>query len=331
MNQVSIFLLKCLSHGYSRFWRPTIKTDYNTLGRKEGNELLYKILSSDRPCMIARYGANEINCISNYLAIKNNDHNIWKIIKGESHGWWWNKGMLNELYRVAGFFPIDDEHLSRFSELMLEDSKDLDVLAIFPSVYKNLPNLLPYIPTDIPLIQLVSFDSFLYDNPWTKILKGRNVLVIHPFAELIEEQYKNRNRLFNNTDVLPSFNLITIKAVQSMSGVNTNGYKDWFEGLCWMKEEMDKQNYDIVLLGCGAYGFPLAAHAKRTGHKAVHIGGSLQLLFGIKGKRWENPLYGHKVGIPQGTYSELLKNSAWVSPTAYRTRESEKAENACYW
>lgn len=47
---------------------------------------------------------------------------------------------------------------------------------------------------------------------------------------------------------------------------------------------MDKVEYDVCLIGCGAYGFPLAAHAKRTGHKAIHLGGSLQLLFGIAGK-----------------------------------------------
>lgn len=47
---------------------------------------------------------------------------------------------------------------------------------------------------------------------------------------------------------------------------------------------MDKIDYDICLIGCGAYGFPLAAHAKRKGKKAVHLGGALQLLFGIKGK-----------------------------------------------
>lgn len=54
---------------------------------------------------------------------------------------------------------------------------------------------------------------------------------------------------------------------------------------------MDAVDYDIVLLGCGAYGFPLAAYAKRRGKQAIHMGGSLQLLFGIKGKRWEDQNY----------------------------------------
>ena len=32
-----------------------------------------------------------------------------------------------------------------------------------------------------------------------------------------------------------------------------------------MKMQMDEEDYDIALIGCGAYGMSLAAHAKRKG------------------------------------------------------------------
>jgi hypothetical protein len=99
-----------------------------------------------------------------------------------------------------------------------------------------------------------------------------------------------------------------------------------------MKAEIDKQDYDVCLIGCGAYGFHLAAHIKRSGKKAVHLGGSLQLLFGIKGKRWEDPNYGVKEwGIPFGSYSELI-NRDWVRPgDVYKPKNADKVEGACYW
>ena len=53
-----------------------------------------------------------------------------------------------------------------------------------------------------------------------------------------------------------------------------------------MENEIDKHDYEVCLIGCGAYGLPLAAHVKKQGKKAIHIGGALQLLFGIMGKRW---------------------------------------------
>ena len=87
---------------------------------------------------------------------------------------------------------------------------------------------------------------------------------------------------------------------------------------------MDKIDYDIALIGCGAYGFPLAAYAKKTGHQAVHIGGSLQLLFGIKGKRWE------KSGCYtiHCNYEDLLKNPAWVRPSEYDSVQLRNAEDS---
>lgn len=80
-----------------------------------------------------------------------------------------------------------------------------------------------------------------------------------------------------------------IRAVQSLGG--NSQFKDWFEALEYMKTEIDKVDYDICLIGAGAYGFPLAAHVKRQGKQGVHLGGALQLLFGIKGKRWEMANY----------------------------------------
>ncbi len=326
---MSVLMLKCLQHGYHKFCAPkTIQLP--VLKLEESNRLIYDMLCLDNPCMIARYGATEIACVMNYLAIKKQNRNIWKYIKEETGDWWWNTKIMNQMQQWSGFFPPTKEKLTEFCELMLDCSAMLDILAIIESTTRYIPKLIKYTPANMNLVPIVSLDSFVFNIPWTRALKGKKIVVVHPFSELIEHQYNKRLLLFNNDDVLPDFQLRTIKAVQSLGGVN-NGFSDWFEALGWMETEMDKMPYDIALIGCGAYGFPLAAHAKRTGHKAVHIGGSLQLLFGIKGKRWEKPMYGTKYGLPEGIYSKILNNPEWVRPDKYRTIESENVENACYW
>lgn len=86
-------------------------------------------------------------------------------------------------------------------------------------------------------------------------------------------------------------------------------------------------DYDICLIGCGAYGFHLAAHAKLTGHKAVHLGGSLQLLFGIAGKRWFDP----NSNILYPIYKNI-KNENWTYPDmTEKPSGADKVENGCYW
>lgn len=117
-------------------------------------------------------------------------------------------------------------------------------------------------------------------------------MVIHPFEESIWTQYQNvREKIFDKAypgmDVLPKFDLQTIKAVQTISGNRDSQFQTWFEALSWMEEECRKREFDIAIIGCGAYGFPLAASVKRMGKIAVHLGGSTQILFGILGRRWE--------------------------------------------
>lgn len=98
-----------------------------------------------------------------------------------------------------------------------------------------------------------------------------------------------------------------------------------------MKLQLDRAPYDVVLIGCGAYGFPLAAHAKRTGHQAIHLGGALQLLFGIKGNRWEDESMCKKWGLPTGAYTSLF-NAYWVRPSNDETPiTAASVEGACYW
>ena len=97
-----------------------------------------------------------------------------------------------------------------------------------------------------------------------------------------------------------------------------------------MEEQIDKVDYDVVLIGCGAYGLPLAAHCKRQGKKVIHLGGVLQLLFGIRGNRWERDTYGK--GWPGIDYSKLLSNPYWVRPLEMEvTKNAKKVEEGCYW
>jgi hypothetical protein len=56
------------------------------------------------------------------------------------------------------------------------------------------------------------------------------VLVIHPFADSIEAQYRRRELLFDNPGVLPDFHLKTVRAVQSLAG-NKAPFNDGFEAI----------------------------------------------------------------------------------------------------
>ena len=105
------------------------------------------------------------------------------------------------------------------------------------------------------------------------------MLVVHPFKTTIERQYARRAELFPGTDILPQFaDLRIVQAVQDLAGADT-GYASWFDALAAMEQQMDAAPYDVAIIGAGAYGLPLAAHARDTGHAAIQMSGALQLPF----------------------------------------------------
>jgi hypothetical protein len=274
----------------------------------EGNlvsELINRKLSSTEPVMIARFGSTEIKAILYpFFPLL-----FRKLLK---------KRILGNMDTLSGFFPSNDANIRRFSKMMIEDMKLLDILGSWRIEERFLEKYYK----KAKRVKLSNLEPYLQDSPWSVILQNKNVLVIHPFNETIESQYHtNRENLFENPNVLPEFkSLQTIKAVQTIAGQKSE-FKDWFAALDYMKGEIDKRDFDIAIIGCGAYGFSLAAHVKRMGKKAIHLGGPTQMLFGIKGKRW----------IDNHNFSHII-NEHFVFPNeADKVQHAHKVEGACYW
>lgn len=282
------------------------------------NNLISNILSADSPCLIARLGSTELLCVKNYLGVAGRtDRSFAKYITFEVPAWWWEESVVKQMHQNAGFFPPEVSGLEKFSELLLEDVREIDLLGSWLNDEKYLEDELRLSKR----VVLEDLEPFFASSPWTSVLEGKKVLVVSPFSEQIESQYAKRTKIFDN-GLLPDFELKTIKAIQSIAGEQVD-YADWFEALGYMKEQISGHDFDICILGCGAYGLPLAAHVKRIGKKAVHLGGVTQMLFGIKGRRWEELIV--------WPYMNLF-NEHWVRPsTATRPVEASKVENGCYW
>lgn len=327
MNDIGDYILRGLHHFYVNHYGTQQENLQREMNPDCASNLIYQCLIQDSPCMIARYGSVELLCVINYIGVKKCKHNIWDYIMDKSPQFWWNKIGCQNMQNNAGFFPLTLKNLEKFAELMIEDSKQVDVLGSWRPEESRLID-----PNRIKAVQLLLLEPYHAKHPWSRILGGKKILVVHPFAKTIKQQYlNNRTLLFQNPEVLPEFHLDTLEAVQSIGG--KCDFETWFDALQYMEDEIDERDYDIALIGCGAYGFPLAAHVKRSGKKAVHLGGALQLLFGIKGKRWMNPEYGMK-SLPFITrnYYNNLMNEHWVFPSDNeRPVNAANVEGACYW
>lgn len=274
------------------------------VNQQEGNALIRKALTKDEPLMVARCGVTELNCCSfNY-------HH-----KGDKYP----SDVMNQVTNNAGVFPQKDSVLDKFSDIYIKSSELTDIMSVWYIAHENY--ICNVSCPKAKLIPLRSIEPYYDEKPWSMSLLGKSVLVVNPFAETIKSQYYNaRDKLFPNPLVLPAFNLITYKCVQSIAGTKTR-FSDWVEAYEFMCDEISKIKFDIALIGAGGYGLPLAAHIKSMGKKAVHIAGAIQILFGIKGLRWKE----HE--IISKFYNEYWTTlSKDEKPPNYRI-----IEGGCYW
>jgi len=321
MNKAITTALKLARKSYKRLTNDMSglrKTDLVSM-RDYANRLIYRELLADKPCMIARLGANELTCMVNHIGVHNPPikNKVLSYITRRSPLWWWDDNTAKQMVQCAGFYPPTIPNMERFSELMMEILPNVDILGSWLSDESYFEDKL----SGAKKILLEDLEPFFTETPWTKALEAKKVLVVHPFAGSIQEQYKIREKIFPD-GLLPKFELSTITAVQSICGQSTC-FKDWFEALDHMKEQIERSDFDICILGCGAYGFPLASFIKESGRKAIHLGGVTQLLFGIKGKRWE--------AYESFPYNNLF-NEHWMRPSQKETpTQATLVEGGCYW
>ena len=288
----------------------------------EGNDLIAASIRKGKPCMISRFGTPESLAILNYLDIQETQSPSGLMrCHAFLQGRWdkWAEKIKGLLFNNVGFFPTTDENLDRFAQYYMTQIGPVDMIGVWTIVPGESYLIKRYCPEALRF-DPSALEPYFYANPWSMALEGRKVLVIHPFAASIEAQYRRRKLLFRDPRVLPDFHLTTVRAVQSLAGSGTP-FKDWFEALAWMQDEVKKVDFDVAIIGAGAYGLPLSAFVKSLGKVSIHMGGATQVLFGIRGKRWDN----------MKEFSNII-NEHWVRPAPSEMIPSaNKIEDGCYW
>lgn len=293
------------------------------LEREESNALIAELIKSGKPFWVGRYGASEMQFLNSVLFEKYGNGKIGFLN-------WDIESRLAILCKNAGFFPEKIEFGLKYADACFEAAHNMDIHAMWDIWMEEY--MLGRFETEAKVMRWKNMAPYYQrekngDVPWTSALKGKKVLVINPFVDSIAKQYEdNRTRLFSkifDADmILPEFELKTLKSVQTIAGNTDSRFSNWFEALDWMIEECRKIDFDVALIGCGAYGFLLANAIKLMGKGAIQTCGSTQMFFGVLGERWTNDK------ILMG---EVI-NEFWVRPSDYeRVPDSDKVEGSCYW
>lgn len=267
------------------------------------NQALIEAIQALEPFAAIRIGAVEMGAIHNYERIQLGLKKTFK------------QSVKTSMKNNAGFFPPDDKNLTYYAKHFIKDAAKTDLLGIsglhmeaymtkryFPSAHYGLYE---------------AFEPLRGD--WIHALKGKRVLVISPFAHDIEAQYKKRHHLFP-AGVLPEFELVTYPSVLTLGTQLDDRYDSWFEALDAMKVDIVKLDFDVALVGAGAFGSHLVWFIKSSLRKvAIQTGGATQTMFGILGKRWENR-----------SHVAQYVNAYWIRPTI-KPEGYRGVEHGAYW
>ena len=278
------------------------------------NQYIINKIKSNKPFILSRIGiGSETYSTIRYINRKNIPNNT-----------------IFVLSRNAGIYCQNKSQVIQFCKLYSECLKNSDGLLYIIGHLQREQNMfcIRYKLDKLESCILSPFFFYKYGNisPWTHSLLGKKVLIVNPFIESMKKQLDNDFNMFNDDKkrvFLKGQEFVFYKCYQTSAGNWI--HSSWMETFNIMCNDIKKLDFDIALLGCGGYGLPLCNFIKtKLGKSAIYVGGVLQILFGVSGKRWYKPYF-----IPR---IEKEYGCKFIRPSGNEvTKNNKKVEGGCYW
>ena len=255
---------------------------------------LIELLNLKQPCSIIRLGNVEATQL-----LKNGD---------EVH---------DQIYTNAGFFG-DLKELRKWKALTLKAIKNADgnlKVVTCESFYvcdDVMTKFKLWLPT-LPYVEDLDF--------WLNLINSLNTNklgFVTYFKKDIERQLPKMSWIQQRISINKTTREFRIIKSENTIRGNEPDHKKWEDVLEELFENCMKEDRDIYFVSCGCYGVPLCDKLKSAGKKAIYIGGLLQLIFGIMGKRW----------ITRPVITRHI-NAHWIYPSE-KPMNGDKVEGWCY-
>ena len=318
----------------------------------EGYKFLYDSLkdsithNNPNPLFIGKIGANELIIIYQAILIQ----------QGQIADF--SMDMKRDGSDVAGIHPNTKEGFMNFVRIYLEAIKSMNIIA---SWNERLINVEEYIWRNyivnskqslanvansglinetLGIVELTTLESFYTERQywWQNLYENKTILVITPFTKSIQKQLDNRENVFRGKWKGFWSDKISFKFIKFPHPYNVSSKEDKVkypesnaELLLKFQKEIDEVynsvgSFDIALIGAGGNSILLCDYIKRVkGKSAFHLGGGLQMMFGVYGNRWD----------PKFNNSQFLKeyiNDSWIRPIPEEVPpEYKKQENGAYF
>lgn len=230
-----------------------------------------------------------------------------------------------------GIYPTNKDFILKFNQDYVAALNELDFYA------------LKGVGTEAAMLRSYKFPGQLIDcedlhpdrspqafnpqNCYLDSLKNKRVLIVSPIAQLLANRAeqtifegvweKIQKPWFFPAEIIP------IEIPFAMSKVTRDKFPTVLDLCDSIEQAIEKENFDVALIGASGLGIPLASRIKRLGKIALSIGSDLQILFGVRGKRWRE----------RQSWHTRYFNDYWIdTPSEYFIPEKDvMVEGGAYW
>ena len=266
------------------------------------------ILSRKRGCLLGKLGTTEL------LALEFSDRRIQPPFPKNST---WERP-AQRLFTTAGVFPIEKREFESFLEHYRESLRHLD--GVF--LWQTEPLLAAYERATVGAIlpNARHLNGLTLSPCLVPYLSRLRWLVVSPFVRTMKSQLPRLGRLHppGRGDWRETARRCEFIACPQLASVTASPYPSWSKGLADLRQKILRAgDFDVLIVGAGAWSLPLLLAAKERGKIGIHMGGTTQNIFGIKGGRWDN----------HGIYTR-----DWIRPCPEETPAGRfRMENGSYW
>lgn len=229
----------------------------------------------------------------------------------------------------SGIFPAQPDFYLEYNSRYIESIRSLDLFGLIldpimgPKIinFYNLTNTIIYFKDLIP----DRSNPGNQENCYLHYFEDKRLLLICPFADLLCQRATKETfeGVWSKTGK-PWFYPRSVDSLEFPYGFAAETQKKYSNALALLdaiSKELERKYFDIALIAAAGLSVPIVSIIKRMGKIGIVLGGDLQVLFGVRGKRWRD----------QERWKRDYFNAWWIDmPEKYKPKEDGFCEGA-YW
>jgi hypothetical protein len=278
---------------------------------------LLRLGFTESTLLLIYYYRQQNKCNNSMIAL---EHNLIKWLYTTSG--YYDKTITSE-YMDACHSNIIPQVYSNYMNRLLSFIKNSDVLSlVFHKTFDNSNELIEEFSKYMNTTLFIDINKQMVYN----FINSKKILIVSPFAVLIKSQIVNGNckKIYDNFPSVESVSVYTFPYTFFNKGPDKNILETSEKHFNNILKTV-KNDYDSVLISCGAYSCILAEQFYNINKNVCTVGGQMQTFFGILNSRYAEQQKSLKLEIENLEY--------WITdiPEEYKPTDYKKIENGCYW